>query len=278
MIGRLMNNVLLIFRLLFKLLTFLRLNWIAKFLRLLLFSALLLPAFIRIGWFYVTDGRIKRGIKWEQLRDYSTEDYFHSLGAYNYLIKAIKDWDGKSKFNGQKADLTEAIISNISRKNPELDSLVQKLRINFLFKTASYFYNSDNWVKKDEYLVRIYAAYDNDTTLNEEKSLRLAKFFIEFKNSELARMILQPHAESSNKETLILLAKLNYYNSIEYKNERYANSLVELFPKLLPEDWCGMFVGNCNISFQVFDSENLRKFYCDKCSRYKNIAQTPEKW
>ena len=59
-----MHNVLLIFRLLFKLLTFLRLNWIAKFLRLLLFSALLLPAFIRIGWFYVTDGRIKRGIKY----------------------------------------------------------------------------------------------------------------------------------------------------------------------------------------------------------------------
>ena len=59
-----MNNVLLIFRLLFKLLTFLRLNWIAKFLRLLLFSALLLPAFIRIGWFYVTDGRIRRGIKY----------------------------------------------------------------------------------------------------------------------------------------------------------------------------------------------------------------------
>ena len=64
MIGRVMNNVLLIFRLLFKLLTFLRLNWIAKFLRLLLFSALLLPAFIRIGWFYVTDGRIKRGIRY----------------------------------------------------------------------------------------------------------------------------------------------------------------------------------------------------------------------
>ena len=64
MIGRVMHNVLLIFRLLFKLLTFLRLNWIAKFLRLLLFSALLLPAFIRIWWFYVTDGRIKRGIKY----------------------------------------------------------------------------------------------------------------------------------------------------------------------------------------------------------------------
>jgi prenylcysteine alpha-carboxyl methylesterase len=64
LIRRLVNNVLLIFTLLCKLLTFVRLNWLFKFARLLVFSALLLPAFIRIGWFYATDRRIRRGVRY----------------------------------------------------------------------------------------------------------------------------------------------------------------------------------------------------------------------
>lgn len=220
----------------------------------------------------------KRGIQLEDLRDYSTENYFHSLGAYNYLIRAIRDWDGKSKFDGQEIDLTSSIIANIGRKNPELDSAVKKLKINFYFKAANYFFMKDEWVEKNEYLTRIYAAYYNSPDLAEDHALRLAKFFIELKNSALASNILKPFAHSSNKEILILIAKLNYVNPIEYQSEDYPNQLIALYEKLDPADWCGMFVGNCNISFQILDSENFRNFYCEKCSEFKNYAQSPEKW
>ena len=64
MLRKFIQNVLLIFGLLLRLLRFLRVTWIVKFLRLLLFSALLLPAFVRIGWFYATDGRIERGVRY----------------------------------------------------------------------------------------------------------------------------------------------------------------------------------------------------------------------
>ena len=64
MLRKFCQNVLLIFGLLLRLLRFLRVTWIVKFLRLLLFSALLLPAFVRIGWFYATDGRIERGVRY----------------------------------------------------------------------------------------------------------------------------------------------------------------------------------------------------------------------
>lgn len=218
----------------------------------------------------------KRGVTWEKLQLYSNKKNFHSIAAYNYLIKAIKNWDAKSKFNGQKADETTAIINKIARQNPELDTLVQKLKINFWFKTAEYFYGSDNWVKKDEYLTRIYAAYVGK--VDENKALRLANFFIEFTNSSLAQDIITPFHKTENKEIIILIAKLSHFNSIENNSEKYADHLLELYPKLSNQEWCEMFVGECNISFQVFDSENLRKFYCDHCNEHKNIAQTPENW
>ena len=47
---------------------------------------------------------------------------------------------------------------------------------------------------------------------------------------------------------------------------------------LTTEEWCSMFVGPCNISFQVFDHEATRNLYCEECSDHRNYAESPEQW
>jgi hypothetical protein len=59
----------------------------------------------------------------------------------------------------------------------------------------------------------------------------------------------------------------NYYNFIAWAKTY-----------LTHEEWCSMFVGPCNISFQLFDSEKARNLYCEECSEWKNYAKNPTQW
>ncbi len=42
--------------------------------------------------------------------------------------------------------------------------------------------------------------------------------------------------------------------------------------------WCSLFVGPCNISFQLWDSEAMRNLYCEECGEWKNYGKDPSKW
>lgn len=75
-------------------------------------------------------------------------------------------------------------------------------------------------------------------------------------------------------------AKLGYYHIEERNDPAYFEDLIKKYDKMEALNWCSMFVGECNISFQVFDYERLRTFYCEKCGDYENEAEvfltTPE--
>jgi hypothetical protein len=75
-----------------------------------------------------------------------------------------------------------------------------------------------------------------------------------------------------------LRAKLGYYHNKEFHNTDYHESLIKLYAEIKEKSWCEMFVGPCNISFQAFDHEALRNFYCEKCADYPNFAQQPNLW
>ena len=59
-------HVHLILKLFLKLTKFFTFTWLQKFVRLILFAVLLLPAFARVGYFYFTDKRIERGVRFGQ--------------------------------------------------------------------------------------------------------------------------------------------------------------------------------------------------------------------
>jgi hypothetical protein len=52
----------------------------------------------------------------------------------------------------------------------------------------------------------------------------------------------------------------------------YRQWLFKARNKLTKEQWCSMFVGPCNISFQILDDVELRNFYCTECAGYVNYA------
>jgi hypothetical protein len=72
---------------------------------------------------------------------------------------------------------------------------------------------------------------------------------------------------------LVLYNKLVYHHHQEYHDVTYANWLMSCITKLNQDQWCGMFVGKYNISFQVLDYEPLRKVYCRLCGDYENEAK-----
>jgi uncharacterized protein YkwD len=115
----------------------------------------------------------------------------------------------------------------------------------------------------------------------EEDILKISKFMLQKDEDALAYDLLMHWATTRGlflDESKTLLAKLGYYHNTEYHNSDYHRSLIKLYEALPNKTWCEMFIGPCNISFQVFDYELLHSFYCEKCGQYLNYAQDPEKW
>lgn len=232
-------------------------------------------------WYYLDYFKVpiaKRSIQWESLESYSQLNSFVPVGAYNYMIKAIENWDPKTNFNGAKDEEVLSVFYNLQYAFPDSTQAIENLQINYWFKNADHHFNRDNWVKKEEYLLRIYKYYAAKQKLSVTKIIKLAKYFIELKSPTLAQGIISRYSGELNKELKILSLKLDYFNSIEYHSDAYASSLLEARSYLSQSEWCGLFVGDCNISFQVFDAKVLRDFYCEECRDFKNYAQQPEKW
>ena len=138
--------------------------------------------------------------------------------------------------------------------------------------------------QRDDKLLEVYSEKLVNKTielqLEEARVLRVAKLMVKEEQDVQAYNILQYQINKGSllDETKVLFAKLNFYHIEEYHNRKYSESLIKLYGNISQKNWCGMFVGPCNISFQVFDDEILRNFYCEKCSEFKNYAQAPTEW
>ncbi len=120
-----------------------------------------------------------------------------------------------------------------------------------------------------------------DLNYTEEEVYVIAQFFLKVEEEVLAYSILNWKNVSQGfalDKSKILFAKLGYYHNKEFHNNVYHQSLIDMFETVSNESWCEMFVGPCNTSFQVFDYEPLRIFYCEKCGSYPNYAQKPDEW
>ncbi|MBI34971.1 MAG: hypothetical protein CMP67_06365 [Flavobacteriales bacterium] len=216
----------------------------------------------------------KRRFNIQELSVFADLDNFYPKGAYNYLRYVIKEWDGEKELSGFKTEEIQYLLEEIGRTHRSLSSDLEKLKINFWFKAAEYHFKKKEVNKKNEYLLRIFLHY-KDKNLDELYALKLAKFFVHFENFSHAVSIIEKfHDTTTNQEVIAYIYKLKYYNNIEYNKNEFAESCIKIRERLTKENWCKMFVGSCNISFQVFDHEKLRNFYCSECSEYKNEIQS----
>jgi len=116
--------------------------------------------------------------------------------------------------------------------------------------------------------------------LPEAFNFRIAKLYVEVNRDMhaynlLTWMLLNG---AGNDETKALFLKMGYFHSQEFHSRVYHQQLLDFYPKMEERNWCEMFIGDCNISFQVFDDEVLRDFYCKTCQQYYNYAKHPEDW
>ncbi|MFN8712960.1 MAG: CAP domain-containing protein [Bacteroidota bacterium] len=136
--------------------------------------------------------------------------------------------------------------------------------------------------KKD---ISLYAIYENwnSEQITDSIAIKLAKFLIEYNAVSLAHKTLYPivRKPQPNHEALILYIKLRYKH-YENVDSAYYNNYLALLRQaktiLTHDEWCGMFVGPCNISFQLFDHEGARELYCEECSEYPNYGKIRSKW
>jgi uncharacterized protein YkwD len=103
-------------------------------------------------------------------------------------------------------------------------------------------------------------------------ALQIAAYFLKFDDQPHALHMIHPYADSNNLEALKLFAKLNFQHPDEYVATEYMDWLLEI-EDYLKEDWCSLFIGPCNIPFQVFDYELLRNEYCEKCADYDHFVK-----
>ena len=102
----------------------------------------------------------------------------------------------------------------------------------------------------------------------------VASFFSKFSRFDLAKEILKPKVfiENPDVKILSLYLKVSYVHIEEAEDESFYEFVMESYKKMTSDEWCSLFIGPCNISFQVFDHEKLRDFYCEKCAGKSNYA------
>ncbi|MDI9339354.1 MAG: CAP domain-containing protein [Sediminibacterium sp.] len=120
-------------------------------------------------------------------------------------------------------------------------------------------------------------SYFDKQQLSTEDLNKLGAFYLYHSMADWVVQLLGPEFRDrkNNPEGLKILAKTLYRNYEETHDTDYYAFLAEVYDIIGKEAWCPMFVGPCNVSFQAFDYETFRNFYCGKCSGYLNYAKRP---
>jgi uncharacterized protein YkwD len=113
-----------------------------------------------------------------------------------------------------------------------------------------------------------------DNYITELRSLAADSTEKELTNWVYELLLPEYQQRKNNPEGLRILAKTLYQNYEESGNTEYYEFLKDLSTIIGKDQWCPMFIGPCNISFQAFDYEKFRNFYCERCNDYVNYVKS----
>lgn len=203
--------------------------------------------------------------------------------VFGMLNEYMKYWEADKTIDGSDPAIILEWIGVAKKISPDtifktLDSLEWKWNYN-----AVPYYETKG--KKYENLAinamaGIYHYWDI-AGINDSIALRLCDYFIFHNQIDWALSILQPFALKENPDHKILMQYIRMsYRHVEEDGhfDEYYALIKKASGYLTHDEWCSMFVGPCNISFQVFDSEKLRNDYCEECAGWKNYARDPSQW
>lgn len=239
-------------------------------------------------WFESTIVPVKDSAAWRN-KTYHTLNTLMTLKPvtwqvrWNMLVFIHDTWTSGPLHPDLKMEQILQELANLEREAPShLMPQVQKLNIDFHFKAVSYYHSQRGTAartKKISALSYLYSHYSKQQ-LTPQQALTLARFFVHYEVDTWAQQMLFPYVmqEEPDKEVLAYFIKLVYQHAEEYPLSYYFEMVKYSAQVMSPEEWCPLFIGPCNISFQLFDHEELRNLYCERCSTYRNYAKDPEQW
>lgn len=206
-------------------------------------------------------------LDYQKLKLYS-ETGFYDVGAYNFYLGVLKNWGNSIEPKGiSMDDLVESTEKFRSNNDSILKSL-SLLALNLSYRYAEYFFQKEKIPEMLGALDYLLSYYLNNLP-DEETAVRVVKTFIKYKSGYHAVELLESYVDTTkNTQLLKYNAQLKYKNNIEEGNDAYGDYLIEIYPRFKNNEWCDLFLGNCGISFQVFDHLALRNFYCEKCGAF----------
>ena len=204
--------------------------------------------------------------------------------AYACTRRWIEYWheDGSTYDNAVDDKIIRSWLDWVEQGSP--DSLLtgmDSLETAYHFSMVQVYSQPKDKNRRAAELFWLFNRYQRDT-LSDSLALRLADYFTLHKYPELAVYILEPYAlrEQPHHGILMQYIRMRYVHYEEDSDGANDYYSLLLWSKgiLTHEEWCSMFVGPCNISFQVFDHEATRSLYCEECEKERNYAESPEKW
>lgn len=205
-----------------------------------------------------------------------SHDFFVLYNLFNILQKS----NGGTAANATPADW-EAYYALLNRA--ALDTLqaglAEKLALNGSFKLCR-LPEEDCTPEVQQYyslnMDRI-VDYFGKRKLSIDMRNRIASYYLYHHYARQAEDLLLPDFENNinNPEGFKILAKMYYENSQEFPETRYYDFLEILASRMSKADWCSMFIGPCNVSFQALDNKEFKDKYCERCSSYINYIKAP---
>lgn len=154
--------------------------------------------------------------------------------------------------------------------------LEKKLKSIFYIKALPYYQQEGNYRKLRDGVQYLFAYYrdKSEVIANRDRALSLANYMIEMESFKYAIQVLDTYLKKTgfDEEIYMQYLKLIFVHPDYQKNRSYTRLLVEAAQKLPQTKWCDLFIGECRINFQVFDDEQLRNLYCEKCMGIGNEA------
>jgi uncharacterized protein YkwD len=203
-----------------------------------------------------------------------------NLLKYNYLVFVVNNWKSLQKERGVPAEKIYRLLNQLE-KSGGYGSQMARLKALFFVKSMPTYIRANNIKRTEEGLETIYHFYSRDPQVlsSKDRTLSLARYFIELGDMEHAYGILNTYLNNNSfdKDIFAYYLKVAFIHPLYQKNREYVKLLMEARQLLSKEEWCDLFIGPCNINFQIFDDEELRNLYCESCADRGNYATSQMK-
>ena len=147
--------------------------------------------------------------------------------------------------------------------------LVDRMLINFEILKAEEYLSKGDFKNKDKSTAYIYSKY-KDKPLRDEDFLNLANYFSRFSNIDYSKKLLLNKVQNIevSEDLLFYYLNLSIIDRELIEKKEYRAMMLNAYSKN-PERFCGLFnsVKNEGITFQLLESDFLRKTYCESCSK-----------